>query len=374
VQKFERVEGNKEVVELLEQHLEEARKGMTSFAGVVTVEGNRFATGSRGDIRAFHVAFFAVDHLQNKMRNYATVAANPLADEEAACNKFLYDVSLEPICHDFIIWLVTAEMTRKREGIVEPLQISLAKRNDTHEWNTQRGMPGRDDYVSSVFLPAIDMFGAELNPVVEGRNLAMYTPKQICDWVREGDEVPRMQVPHWAMQKVADFLRGRTPVTITLRETTNYPHRNSNIDAWCKFADWLERKGEWVLFLRDTDKLNEPIPGFDVFSGTRDAFLRSALYEQSKCNCFVSNGPLGWALFGTKPFLAFHTIEDDERSECNTPIWWRRYQGIEKGEQWPWCLPHQRLIYADDNFDNMKAAWEEHMHEHKAPQGDWAAA
>ncbi len=361
MQKFERVEGNKEWVELLEKYLEEARKGMACFGGVFSVEGNRFATDAVGDLKAFHIGFFALDHLQHKMRSYATVATAPLADKDAPKNKFLYDVSLEPICHDFILWLVTAIMTMRREGLPGPLQISLVKRNDVHEWRTQRSMPGRDTFVNNVFLPAIEMFGAEVNPVVEGRNLPMYTPKQVCDWVREGAEVPRMQVPRWAMDKVATFLKGSTPVTITLRETTSFPHRNSNLEEWCDFARWLEHNGERVLFLRDTDKAEEPIPGFEVFSGTRDVFLRAALYEQSKCNCFVSNGPLGWALFGSRPWLAFHTVTDDEASECNTPLFWARYQGIVPGEQYPWSGPQQRLVYADDTFENMRAAWREHM-------------
>jgi hypothetical protein len=329
--------------------------------GIFTVEGNRFATDAKGDLRSFHIGFFALDHLQNKLRNYATIAREPIADADAPKNKFIYDVSLEPICHDFIIWLVTAEMTRRREGITDPLLISLIKRNDSHEWRTNRSMPGRDNFVNNVFLPAIEMFGAEVNPAVEGRNLPMYTPKQVCEWAREGEEVPRMQVPQWAMDKVAAFLKGSVPVTITLRETTSYPHRNSNIDEWCDFARWLEHNGERVLFLRDTDKAAEPIPGFEVFGGTRDVFLRAALYEQSKCNCFVSNGPLGWALFGSRPFLAFHTVTPDEPSDCNTPMWWARYMGISAGEQYPWSLPQQRLVYADDTFENMRAAWLEHM-------------
>ncbi len=238
MQKFEGVEGNKEWIALLETYLEEARKGMACFGGIFSVEGNRFATASRGDIRAFHIGFFALDHLQNNMRSFATHAAKPLADETAPANKLLYDVSLEPICHDFIPWLVTAKMQMRRDGVPGPLLISLAKRSDVHERRTQLGMPGRDAFVNNVFLPAIDMFGAEVNPMVEGRSLSVYTPVKICEWAREGEEVPRMEVPPWAMEKVAGFLKGSVPVTITLRETTAYPHRNSNLDEWMAFAGW----------------------------------------------------------------------------------------------------------------------------------------
>src|SRR5580692_5762080 len=122
---------------------------MVSFVGIFTVEGQRFATASSGDLRSFHVGFFALDHLQNVMRNYAMVAAQPIADQKSPANKLLYDVSMEPICHDFIIWVVTAIMSLRREGIAGPLQISLAKRNDVHEYRTQRDMPSRDAFVNN---------------------------------------------------------------------------------------------------------------------------------------------------------------------------------------------------------------------------------
>ena len=149
-------------------------------------------------------------------------------------------------------------------------------------------------------------------------------------------------------------------MTITLREMDRFVHRNSNIEAWCAFGRWLEARGEQVIFMRDTAKADEPLPGFKTFpAGSKNAFMRAALYEQAKCNMFVSNGPIGWSLFGSRPWLAFHTVADDEPSECNTPAWWARFQGIVPPEQYPWSGPQQRLVYADDSFENLCAAWED---------------
>jgi hypothetical protein len=353
MQKLEHVSGNQDVIELLEDYLQEARKGQTCFAGVVTVEGQRFSGNYAGDLRGFHVGFYALDYLQQQMRRLSNMEALETTSDGPA-NKFVYDLIKEPICHDFIVWLVTARMIMLREGARPPLRVGFRR---GHE------MAKREQhFFQNVMLPALELFGAVRDPIsFEGRRLSVYTPKDICLAARQGEEVPRIHVPQEAMEAVADYLKGSEPVTITLREEETYPHRNSNLPEWCKFARWLEDRGEQVIFLRDTAKATEPLHFKTFPAGSRNVMMRVAIYEQAKCNCFVSNGPLGWALFGSRPFLAFHTVHADEGSECNTPSWWARNHGIVPGEQYPWSLPSQRLVYADDNFENLCAAWTELM-------------
>jgi hypothetical protein len=46
---------------------------------------------------------------------------------------------------------------------------------------------------------------------------------------------------------------------------------------------------------------------------------------------------------------------------ANTPKFWRESNGIEIGEQWPWSLKTQRIVWKDDSFANLMEAWEEHV-------------
>lgn len=368
VQKFERVNGNFECLKLLEKYYKEAERGNMNFCGVISCEGNRFSGDYTGDVNAFHVAFFAVDWLQNKMRSMTNIEPFDLEDNDdnAPADKFIYDLNNEPLCHDFVPWLVTAEMMRRRDRLPGPLKVAFIRGKVEQRRPTQ-------SFYENVMLPALDLFGAVLDPVsFEGRRLRVYATSEIVGACNAGEIVPRVQVPQRYLDSADAYVKelGQPPVTITLRETTGLPHRNSNLQAWCKFGRWLQDRGERVIFLRDTAKADEPlfdlddsIPReFEIFpAGSRKVFSRVALYERAKCNLFVSNGPHIWALFGSRPWLCFVTIDTDEASHCNRPNWWQRYQGIMPSEQFPWSGPQQRMIYADDDFENLCAAWEETM-------------
>jgi hypothetical protein len=86
-----------------------------------------------------------------------------------------------------------------------------------------------------------------------------------------------------------------TPIVcITLRQYGYDTCRNSNIDAWVRFADWVFERGYTPVFIPDTDACWEPderIDRYHVFNeGCWNLELRIALYELSFINYFYSNG------------------------------------------------------------------------------------
>jgi hypothetical protein len=357
MQKVDAVAGKKEVIELLEKYLEEVRDAPdVHFGGVFYVcSDKRFSADYAGDLKGFFGGFYALDHLMQRMRRMTNI--DPVENvSEGPANKFVYDMIDDPICHDFLIWLVTAKMIMRREGAKPPLKIAFARKYEMKE--------REQNFFKNVMLPALDMFGAVHDHVAfEGRRLPVFTPRLLVEASRSGEEVPRVMVSLDAVDAVRNRFGDVAPVVITLREETIYDHRNSNLDAWCQFGSWLEARGERVVFLRDTAKAKEWLISHwsmlheTMWEASVSAYVRVALYENAKCNMFVSNGPLGWALLGTKPFLAFHTVTESESSECNTPAWWIRNHGIGPGEQYPWSSPQQRIVYADDSFENLCAAW-----------------
>jgi ADP-heptose:LPS heptosyltransferase len=152
----------------------------------------------------------------------------------------------------------------------------------------------------------------------------------------------------------------RLPITITLRESLHWPHRNSNLPEWLKFADYLQKQGEQVLFVRDTWKAREPLERFATCpAASRDLEIRLALYKQAKCNFFIDNGPWHLALVSPAPWVAFINVDPMSGYIPCTPQWWKRNHGVAPGQQFPWSNATQRIVWAPDTFDEMCKAWED---------------
>lgn len=363
MQKFERTAGNDAVCQKLETLLARAREGRMNFVGFVFVEDDRIASDYVGARRSYYAAHFAIEDLKTQIVDAARLARGVIKpNDDAPGNMFFYDLTVEPACFDFVTWLANAELLRRRQNAPGPLRVALVKRNDEGAVPSE-GDAKRDAFIKNVMVPALDFFGAVQDPMaLEGRQLQQYAMRPLVEAARDGEEVPRIKVPQHMMAACAAYLKGAAPVTITLRETDYWTHRNSDIEARLKFARWLEARGERVIIVRDTAKADEPLEGFETCPGaSRNLHMRAALYEQAKCNIFGSNGPGILVILGSRPWLYFMTVNEAEPDPVNRPDWWLKYQGLGPGEQLPWAGPQQRFVWAEDTFENLCAAWEQYM-------------
>lgn len=365
MQKFKRVAANEKVCQLLEAYLERAKQGKMDFAGIIATEGGNYSADFVGDVRAYYVGYFAVDDLREKIRaGRISVQSTELEASDAPSNMYIYNLSEAPPCFDFVAWIVTATLRMARDHIEGPLRVGFLRRSDEEAYCGTEGVARRLAFFDKVITPAMELFGAVSDPLAchSGRTLRTYALKEAVDAAEAGETIPRIRIPQRYSAIVAAHLKGSRPVTITLRETDIWEHRNSNIEAWTSFAAWLQERGERVIFLRDTAKADEPLDGFETLSSaSKDLLLRAAIYERAKCNLFVSNGPAILANFGMRPWLMFVTCDDDEKCHCNTPQWWRDFQGIGPGEQFPWSGHKQRIVWKDDSFENIRDAWEQYI-------------
>jgi hypothetical protein len=269
-----------------------------------------------------------------------------------------YPCNGAPICFDFEIWMIAAEMRRRRLGAPAPLRVAF-----THEYLLDE--VGKN-FLENVMKPLLPLIGAVEDPAaIGGHHNPIYVPNEICNAARAGEKVPILRAPQGAREAVDGWLFGKEPVTITLREARHWTPRNSNVEAWIRFAAELEDEGQPVIFIRDTAMANEPIfrpdgLGFAAFPMAAHRIdFRMAIYERAKCNFFVSNGPGGLALFSDRPYLYFVNIKDDIDYNPNLPGWWYKSNGIDEGEQWPWALPTQRMVWENDDYANIRRAWDE---------------
>ena len=284
----------------------------------------------------------------------------------------------DPPSHDFCSWLVMAEMNRRHHNAPEPLRVKLCTVNGqlgTVQFGPLSPWLGKcykcglsraysDQMVENVLRPAIAMIGAVEEPTIDapwnldelkaGRYVEYdHHVSLLVDASRAGHPIPQWKVPQWAFDEVDQFLCGKRPVIITLREHNVQPERNSQIDEWLKFA-WSIWKDYPVLFVRDTAKAHAKFPFSTYPRASTNVYVRAALYQRAFCNLMVGNGPIEWCMFSGAPYLCFKQLVPalpDWRG--GQPVGWREECHLEVGEQWPWSTPQQRLTWVDDTFENI---------------------
>lgn len=345
------VSGNSAVIELLEAYLEVAKYNDFGHIAIAMVgHPNVAATDFAGDIALELSTREALGILTGKVQKSIDDWSLPPRDESLDASYVCYNVANAPLGFDFLIWLVDQEMMRRRENAPGPLKVGFWLGLNEGRINCDQ----RRMWLNKVFRPLLPMIGAvEDSTAIHGRHKEVYVPRDIVAAVNRGESAPRLRS---VCQTKTD-----QAVTITLREAAHWSHRNSNLEAWLRFARDLRASGESVIFVRDTDKANVALEDFKTDPiASVDLDRRMALYESAKANLFVSNGPVGLALFGDRPWLQFVPVEDDSNPKYgpNTRKSWKDLMGIEIGGQFPWCAPDQRIVWLVDSYDNICAAWQ----------------
>lgn len=344
--------GNADVIELLEAYLDVARKNDFGHVAIAMVgHPNVAATDFAGDIALELSSRDALALLGKKLQTSIDNWTPPPRDETLGADYACYDMANGALGYDFLVWLVDAEMTRVREGAPAPLKVGFWLGADAQDRiNRDR----RRMWLEKLFRPLLPMIGAiEDSAALRGRASRVYVTNAIVAAVKRGEPVPRLRSgwPH----------KVEPAITITLREAAHWSHRNSNLEAWLRFASYLRDKGERVVFVRDTAKAYEPLGDFltDPLASTHLP-ARVALYENAKANLFVSNGPGSLVWFGDRPSLMFVALEQDGSSYTpNTREFLVKSMGLEPGGQYPWSRPDQKFVWTVDTFENIMAAWEE---------------
>jgi hypothetical protein len=350
------VYGNDAVVSTLEALLTEAKRGQASYLiAALLTHGVKPMAGTFGSPAIEDAAVRAGEELVAIMKARVHNHMLPPRDLSIGADHVCYNVASgsTPLSYDFLIWLMDQEMTRLREKAPAPLKVHFWM---GHDGRGSFDLPGRWQMFEHVMRPALGLIGAvENRRDVGGRFKNLFTSKDIVAAARCGEKVPHFHVP------VTRPISGPAPVTITLRETNTYTYRNSNLAAWLALATELQKQGERVVIVRDTAKAHKPLKGFTTYPpASINLHLRTALYEQAKINLFTSNGPSIIGYFINRPALCFQPIEDENFDyEPYRPSYWPKHFGIEVGEQWPWCRPDQRIVWAKDDYANLIQAWNE---------------
>jgi len=349
--------GNAECVALLELWLAKAKEGgITHLALAACEQPNIIYADVCGSIVMQSAIHSAIDSLKQRIDDEITKRLPPY-DPSIAANQVCYNVSSGILGYDFLPWLINAEMRRVRSGIEDPLKLAFFRHKDAQT------MPAYHfEMLHNVAGPMVSMIGGETNKIFGGEYKFSVFYKDVVEAIHNGEKIPKFKPSQTAMELVQDDLRGlKAPVTITLREATHSPWRNSDLTSWLAFAKYLEDHGEEVIFLRDTKYAHDEFDDFSTHpAASVDLHIRTALYQQAKCNLFVSNGPMTINYHLDTPFITFIEVDEGhhQRYRPGWPEFWPECMGIEVGQQFPWFNEAQRIIWKKDSLENLIEAWE----------------
>lgn len=349
--------GNKECLELALALVEEIKKGRIRYLGFVACESPTHADmqygGSTGCEFAANWGYDLLKRALQPSFGSAAAPTNTHLDLSYAC----YDLRRAPLSFDIIPWIVDREMARIRSGTPGPLKVAF-----TEPASDRLITPANKLMLEGVLFPIVSMIGV-IDPVAATawNRAEFYCNRPIVEAAKRGEKVPLLKPSPDAQVRAGSIIMpDEEAITITLREAGHDKLRNSKTEEWLRFGKYLQDAGERVIFIRDTAYASELLPGFETCpEAALDLHLRLALYERAKCNFFVSNGPVALAMFSEAPFIFINEILDHPDSGNKTESW-AVYHGTNPGEQLPWSRPDQRIVWGNEDYDTILAAWEDY--------------
>lgn len=283
------------------------------------------------------------------------------------------DLQFCPVSFDFVTWLVRAMLERDRRGC-DQLHVVIVPKEDGLGGFARRW--GKHDEAATrwrlwhIVIPACQLAGATVtlspNRAIattwrDGVGAKGWWPEGKAHFMgplieagRRGESIPKLKASEQAGRYVEHWLAGVDDcdgsVTLTIRNQSTDPDRNSNAKAWIALEAWLKNETRYeVIVLRDTQ--DALMAGHGIHE--LDVDLRLALYEQASINLIGNNGPQELLKFSEASYLIFNLAQTDGWRDH-----FKRYFGMVPGDQMPVARQDQRMVYKPDSFEVMREEFE----------------
>lgn len=299
----------------------------------------------------------------------------------------VYDLGVSAPGYDIVNFLVLAEKWRLKRGY-EQMHVFFVppEGEQTKKYEGTQKLLDSTDYVTrlqTILAPACYLFSscngftvcATRRDAFDALGIrtdifpARYTVQAPVSKVKlryfrqaveRGEVIPSIRAPELMKKNARHWLEsvapGKRVITITLRESSYVQDRNSNIDAWAKFAHRLQADGQYFpVLIRDTERIAEKLPsaleGLTTCpEASINVLFRTAIYEESYLNMVINNGPAMLCLFDKYiRYLFFKIVTPSNPS--TTVEFLIKDQGMYPGEPFPGAGPFQKLVWEDDNLD-----------------------
>lgn len=311
-----------------------------------------------------------------------------------------YDLMVSPATFDIVGFLVLAELERKEAGcsslhlVFVPGPNEGFRANDLEEYRRLGGVDCDIDSMRwrlrNILLPCCRLitscqqvtvctsrgeaqaFRASLVRHIFPKGYTVRFPKEshslgrLVATTSQGIVLPTIRATPQARRFMSDWIQsrsdGRKVITITLRECSYEPYRNSNFKAWGAFARNLDSSIYCPVVIRDTETAFKPLPselyGLTVFpEASWNIELRTALYELSYLNMFIANGPAMLCIYNRwARCLTFKMLTPSLR--VDSARFYRR-EGLKPGSQLKHATPFQRMVWEDDRLEVIQKEFRE---------------
>lgn len=224
----------------------------------------------------------------------------------------LYDMSYRISTYDFFVWLVHVRELGANEIIISTENLRSKK------WPIAETLQRLENYI----LPGPALAGLP------------------CGLGRQGKDVGSYSMAALAMLAGRSFRRLKSVLpprnerfTVTMRQTFHNTQKNSDDQIWRTFAREI---GARVI----EDHSIEPI-------GLHE---RMALYAGAEMNFGVPNGPMALLTLSDYPMTMMCDPATTAKGFAG--------HGIAVGEQIPYALRHQRLVWEKASMDNLMREFE----------------
>lgn len=283
-----------------------------------------------------------------------------------------YDLAIGPPSFDFVVFLVKAEIARRKCG-AEHLHVVIVPkvggvggmfRDKTHLYD-EHEMRWRLWHIA---IAACPLAGASVTLATDWNQARRLRTDEIFpeDWDRQtlkrrahliggvieeakrGTEIPRLAASAAARRAVAQAF-GAGYVTMTQR-STYLAERNSDGAEWSLAAEYIEAAGCAVVRIPDTKDALAAGSGY----GAIDLDLRMATYGAAGLNLQANNGAASLCWFSERPYRMFGAgVPADEWDGLFVK------QGLPLGASWPWSKPQQKICYGRENAASIISEFEE---------------
>jgi hypothetical protein len=236
----------------------------------------------------------------------------------------VYDLNASPITYDFAYFLAAAELFALKNKKSTFVVLFVPQRDDYIVEKEYRSVVDEENMkwrFENIILPLMNIYPgcighsvlpkrSDISEAIKGKFLypEFYSESFIeVDYYSEvyaskskffgfsASIQGKRYIESW---KKNNKITGKT-VTITLRRYNYDPIRNSKVDEWVKFAQFIREKGFTPVFVPDTDACFEHDPRLDDFivfeAPCWNLGIRMALYEGVDLNFFTSNGTVNIA-------------------------------------------------------------------------------
>lgn len=289
-----------------------------------------------------------------------------------------YDLAVGPVSYDFIVFLVQAEIERRRTGADRMHVAVVPMAGGACRPKPQYDAAEAEWRLWNIVIPAPRLLGAGVSLALDWQHARRMASEKSwkCwppDWDRQtlkdrrhliggvirsavaGAEIPTLSASSRARAEVRKRFaaKGRPVVTMTMRRTY-LPERNSDPEAWFAARAHIEQRGYAVELIEDTSEALGKGRGFAELN----LDLRMACYQEAALNLQANNGTASLCWFSDRPYVMFGAGVPAEE--------WRGLfveQGLPLGENWPWARRGQRISYGREDADTITEAFE-----------DWASA